>query len=132
MKMNKAQKELMKQLKRDIKMVFFVRRDLKMGKGKIGSQCAHASIGLYKKLLKNKNNNLLEHWENTGSKKIVLKVDNEKNFGDILVYCDKNNILNHTIIDAGKTQIAANSKTVLVIIEENKKLNNLTRNYKLM
>jgi peptidyl-tRNA hydrolase len=131
MKMNKAQKEMMKMLKRDIKMVFFVRRDLKMGKGKIGSQCAHASIGLYKKLLKNKNN-LLEHWENTGSKKIVLKVDNEKNFGDILVYCDKNNILNHTIIDAGKTQIAANSKTVLVIIEENKKLNNLTRNYKLM
>lgn len=129
--MNKAQKEMMKMLKRDIKMVFFVRRDLKMGKGKIGSQCAHASIGLYKKLLKNKNN-LLEHWENTGSKKIVLKVDNEKNFGDILVYCDKNNILNHTIIDAGKTQIAANSKTVLVIIEENKKLNNLTRNYKLM
>jgi peptidyl-tRNA hydrolase len=130
--MNKAQKELMKQIKRDIKMVFFVRRDLKMGKGKIGSQCAHASIGLYKKLLKNKNNNLLEHWENTGSKKIVLKVDNEKNFGDILVYCDKNNILNHTIIDAGRTQIAANSKTVLVIIEENRKLNNLTRNYKLM
>jgi len=131
MKMNKNQKEMMKMMKRDIKMVFFVRRDLKMGKGKIGSQCAHASIGLYKKLLKNKNN-LLEHWENTGSKKIVLKVDNEKNFGDILVYCDKNNILNHTIIDAGKTQIAANSKTVLVIIEENKKLNNLTRNYKLM
>ena len=129
--MNKNQKEMMKMMKRDIKMVFFVRRDLKMGKGKIGSQCAHASIGLYKKLLKNKNN-LLEHWENTGSKKIVLKVDNEKNFGDILVYCDKNNILNHTIIDAGKTQIAANSKTVLVIIEENKKLNNLTRNYKLM
>jgi len=132
MKMNKAQKELMKQLKRDIKMVFFVRRDLKMGKGKIGSQCAHASIGLYKKLLKNKNNNLLEHWENTGSKKIVLKVDNENAFGDVLVYCERHNILNHTVVDAGKTQIEANSKTVLVIIEESKKLNNLTRKYKLM
>ena len=130
--MNKAQKELMKQLKRDIKMVFFVRRDLKMGKGKIGSQCAHASIGLYKKLLKNKNNNLLEHWENTGSKKIVLKVDNENAFGDVLVYCERHNILNHTVVDAGKTQIEANSKTVLVIIEESKKLNNLTRKYKLM
>jgi peptidyl-tRNA hydrolase len=103
-----------------------------MGKGKIGSQCAHASIGLYKKLLKNKNNNLLEHWENTGSKKIVLKVDNENAFGDVLVYCERHNILNHTVVDAGKTQIEANSKTVLVIIEESKKLNNLTRKYKLM
>ena len=131
MKMNKAQKEMMKMLKRDIKMVFFVRRDLKMGKGKIGSQCAHASIGLYKKLLKNKNN-LLDHWERSGSKKIVLKVDNENAFGDILVYCEKHNILNHTVVDAGKTQIEANSQTVLVIIEENKKLNNLTRKYKLM
>lgn len=131
MKMNKNQKELMKMLKRDIKMVFFVRRDLKMGKGKIGSQCAHASIGLYKKLLKNKNN-LLDHWEKSGSKKIVLKVDNEKHFGDILVYCEKHNILNHTVIDAGRTQIEANSQTVLVIIEENKKLINLTRKYKLM
>lgn len=129
--MNKNQKEMMKMLKRDIKMVFFVRRDLKMGKGKIGSQCGHASIGLYKKLLKNKNN-LLDHWEQSGSKKIVLKVDNEKHFGDILVYCEKHNILNHTVIDAGRTQIEANSQTVLVIIEENKKLINLTRKYKLM
>lgn len=131
MKMNKAQKEMMKMLKRDIKMVFFVRRDLKMGKGKIGSQCAHASIGLYKKLLKNKNN-LLDDWEQSGSKKIVLKVDNESVFGDVLVYCEKNNILNHTVIDAGRTQIEANSKTVLCIIDESKKLNNLTRKYKLM
>ena len=131
MKMNKNQKEMMKMLKRDIKMVFFVRRDLKMGKGKIGSQCGHASIGLYKKLLKNKNN-LLNDWEQSGSKKIVLKVDNEKHFGDILVYCEKHNILNHTVIDAGRTQIEANSQTVLVIIEENKKLINLTRKYKLM
>ena len=129
--MNKAQKEMMKMMKRDIKMVFFVRRDLKMGKGKIGSQCAHASIGLYKKLLR-RQNNLLNDWEKSGSKKIVLKVDNESAFGDILVYCEKHNILNHTVVDAGKTQIEANSQTVLVIIEENKKLNNLTRKYKLM
>jgi peptidyl-tRNA hydrolase len=131
MKMNNNQKILLKKLKRDIKMVFFVRKDLKMGKGKIGSQCAHASIGLYKKLLKN-NNDLLNDWEDTGSKKIVLKVDNENSFGDILIYCEKNIILNHTIIDAGKTQIQANSKTVLCIIGENNELNNLIRNYKLM
>jgi PTH2 family peptidyl-tRNA hydrolase len=131
MKMNKSQKEMMKMLKRDIKMVFFVRRDLKMQKGKIGSQCAHGSIGLYKKLLRNKND-LIEDWEKSGSKKIVLKVDNENAFGDILIFCERHNILNHTVIDAGKTQIQANSRTVVCIIEESKKLNDLTRKFKLM
>jgi PTH2 family peptidyl-tRNA hydrolase len=129
--MNKNQKEMMRMMKRNITMYFFVRKDLKMQKGKIASQCAHASIGLYKKLLKNKNN-LLNDWEKSGSKKIVLKVDNESVFGDIIKYCQMNNILNHTVVDAGRTQIEANSKTVICVIEESKKLNNLTRNYKLM
>jgi PTH2 family peptidyl-tRNA hydrolase len=129
--MNKNQKEMMRMMKRNITMYFFVRKDLKMQKGKIASQCAHASIGLYKKLLKNKNN-LLNDWEKSGSKKIVLKVDNESAFGDIIKYCQMNNILNHTVVDAGRTQIEANSKTVICVIEESKKLNNLTRNYKLM
>ena len=31
----------------DIKMVFIVREDLKMGKGKIGAQCGHACLGVY-------------------------------------------------------------------------------------
>ena len=32
----------------DIKMVLCVREDLKMGKGKIGAQCGHATMGGYK------------------------------------------------------------------------------------
>lgn len=31
------------------KMVLIVRQDLKMGKGKIAAQCAHAAVGCYKK-----------------------------------------------------------------------------------
>ena len=31
----------------DLKMVFLVRQDLKMGAGKIAAQVAHAAIGLY-------------------------------------------------------------------------------------
>ena len=32
-----------------MKQVMVVRRDLKMGKGKIAAQCCHGSIGSYKK-----------------------------------------------------------------------------------
>ena len=33
----------------DLKMVFIVRQDLKMGAGKIGAQCGHATLGVYEK-----------------------------------------------------------------------------------
>ena len=132
MKLNKIQKKILKSFKKDIKMVFFVRMDLKMGKGKIGSQCGHAAIGLYKMFLKNDKNNMLDDWENNGSKKITLKVKGESDFSDVIKYCEMNNIKYHQVIDAGKTQISPNSKTVLVIMEEQKKLHNLTHKYKLL
>lgn len=131
MKLNNSQKEIMKSLNKDIKMVFFVRQDLKMGKGKIGSQCGHASIGLYKKLINSKNL-LLNDWEINGSKKIVLKVQNENDFSYIIKYCQENNILFHEVIDAGKTQIEKNSRTIISILDENKKLHNLIYKYKLL
>lgn len=31
----------------EYKMVLLVRMDLKMGKGKVASQCAHAAVGAY-------------------------------------------------------------------------------------
>ena len=36
------------QLDDEIKMVLVVREDLKMGKGKIGAQCGHATLGSYR------------------------------------------------------------------------------------
>lgn len=131
MKLNQHQKDMLKSIKKDVKMVFFVRMDLKMGKGKIGSQCGHAAIGLYKMFLKN-DSNMLNDWENNGSKKITLKVRGENDFGDVIKYCQINNIRYYQVIDAGKTQISPNSKTVLVIMEEQKKLHNLTHKYKLL
>ncbi|XP_078681217.1 peptidyl-tRNA hydrolase 2, mitochondrial-like isoform X2 [Branchiostoma floridae x Branchiostoma belcheri] len=34
----------------EYKMVFVVRQDLKMGKGKVAAQCSHAAVSLYKKM----------------------------------------------------------------------------------
>jgi len=132
MKLTIEQKEVMKSLKRDIKMIFFVRQDLKMGKGKIASQCSHGAISLYKKILKNDKNLLLDDWELTGSKKIVLKVKNENEFTNIIKFCELNNIIYNKVIDAGKTQIEKNSNTIINILHENKKIHNLIYKYKLL
>lgn len=38
----------------NVKMVLVVRNDLKMGKGKIGAQCGHATLGAYRMSCKKK------------------------------------------------------------------------------
>ena len=60
----------------DLKMVFLVRQDLKMGAGKIAAQVAHAAIGLYDDILEEENiyqKNALNSWFNFGQKKSSIK-----------------------------------------------------------
>lgn len=54
------------------KMVLVVRNDLKMGKGKVAAQCAHAAVAAYKQARKHPG--VLKAWENCGQTKITLKV----------------------------------------------------------
>ena len=60
----------------EYKMVLIVRSDLKMGKGKIGAQCGHASLGTYK-VAKKKDPAAVAAWERQGRKKEILKVNSE-------------------------------------------------------
>ena len=67
----------------DIKMVLVVREDLKMGKGKIGAQCGHATLGAYKQVqLYSKESDywssVQTKWNHEGQKKVCLKVNNEQ------------------------------------------------------
>ena len=56
----------------DSKLVLLVRTDLKMGKGKVAAQCAHAAVAAYKAALRHPN--ILKAWERGGQTKITLKV----------------------------------------------------------
>lgn len=98
------------------KMVFLVRTDLNMGKGKIASQVAHAAIQLYKASLKNKNP-YLNMWLTWGQPKIVLKVykDCETTLNNIYKDALNNNLMTCKIYDSGKTQIESGSLTVVAI-----------------
>ncbi|URD98593.1 Peptidyl-tRNA hydrolase PTH2 [Musa troglodytarum] len=72
----------------ELKMVLIVRQDLKMGAGKIASQCAHAATGMYAELLQR--NKLKEAADRCGLPTFV-------------------------VADAGRTQVLAGSRTVLAI-----------------
>ena len=55
---------------RDVKLVLVVRSDLKMGPGKIASQCAHAAIGAFTAAARP----LLDAWDANAQAKIVVQV----------------------------------------------------------
>mmetsp|Transcript_33812 Transcript_33812/g.46820 ORF Transcript_33812/g.46820 Transcript_33812/m.46820 type:complete len:176 (-) Transcript_33812:214-741(-) len=99
----------------EYKMVLCVRTDLKMGKGKIGAQCSHATLGLFEELLTDNKNALIERWQDCGQAKVALKVDDEDSMLKLEKKAQECGMDTYIVIDAGRTQIAPNSRTVLAI-----------------
>ncbi|CCM02190.1 uncharacterized protein FIBRA_04269 [Fibroporia radiculosa] len=96
------------------KLVLVVRTDLGMTPGKIAAQCGHATLACYKALVKT-NPQLLQHWERTGQAKIALKASSEDELLELEAVAKSLNLCARAIHDAGRTQIAAGSRTVLGI-----------------
>ncbi|XP_002120560.2 peptidyl-tRNA hydrolase 2, mitochondrial [Ciona intestinalis] len=94
------------------KMVIVVRQDLKMGKGKIAAQCSHAAVGAYKQLNKHKKSTL-KSWEYCGQPKVVLKCQDETELLALHQHASAIGLTATVIQDAGRTQIAPGSRTVL-------------------
>ena len=120
----------------DLKMVFLVRIDLKMGAGKIAAQVAHAAIGLYDEIMNGNDEYYIEainYWSTFGAKKIVLKCENYDIMKQVAVQAKQSKIPFILISDAGHTQIPAGSVTVLGIgPDTSEKINKLTGQFKLM
>lgn len=96
------------------KMVLVVRNDLKMGKGKVAAQCSHAAVSAYRQL-QARNPGLLRQWEYCGQPKVVLKAPDEDSIVDLLTQARELGLTVSLIQDAGRTQIAPGSRTVLGI-----------------
>jgi len=101
-----------------MKQAIVVRTDLKMGKGKIVSQCAHASLASFLKssdIAKNV-------WLREGMKKVVLKVSKEVDLLDLYKKAKKEKLSCELIEDRGLTQVESGSITALGIgpADENK------------
>ncbi|KAJ0172907.1 hypothetical protein K1T71_011083 [Dendrolimus kikuchii] len=98
----------------EYKLVLVVRTDLNMGKGKIAAQCSHAAVGAFEKALK-KDPEGLKTWQMTGQAKVALKTDSVEEIKQIQDNAKKMGLITSLIRDAGRTQIAPNSVTVLGI-----------------
>ena len=101
-------------LRGEVKMVLVVRQDLKMGKGKAAAQCAHAAVGAYKKAARHQPA-VLKKWERDGQAKITLKADTEEVLAELELVAKSQKLITSLIFDAGRTQIAAGSMTVLAV-----------------
>jgi len=102
-----------KNLGRNHKMVFVVRNDLGMGKGKIAAQCAHAAVMCYQNAETSDPVNL-DIWEATGQTKICVKCDGgEEELKTLQKKAKGMRVVNALVRDAGHTQIDAGTTTVL-------------------
>ncbi|XP_066507321.1 peptidyl-tRNA hydrolase 2, mitochondrial [Hoplias malabaricus] len=96
----------------EFKLILVIRSDLKMGKGKVAAQCSHAAVSAYKQVQR-RNPDLLKQWEYCGQPKVVVKAPDEESLMELLMHAKEVGLTVSLIQDAGRTQIAPGSRTVL-------------------
>jgi len=112
-----------------IKQVIVVRDDLKLSRGKLAVQVAHASIIGYEKADKS----MVEAWKMMGQKKIVLKVKNLDELMKVKEKAEKLGLKTGIVVDAGLTEIPPNTITAVVIGPDySEKIDKVTGNLPLL
>ena len=111
------------------KQVILVREDLKLPKGKLSSQVAHASVDATLKSDKK----IVELWKKEGGKKIVLKVKDEKELFKYKQMAEDNGLKTALIQDAGHTVVEPGTITCLGIgPDEEERIDKVTGKLKIM
>jgi len=115
-----------------MKQAIIVRKDLGMGVGKIVAQASHASLESALKVMKSYPDNFKE-WKIKGQKKIVLKVNSEKELVDVFNKAKKSVIGVSLIRDAGLTQLAPGTKTAVGMgPDKDEKIDRVIKDLKLL
>ncbi len=95
----------------DYKQVILVRQDLKLQKGKMSAQVAHASVEAVMRSDKDK----VKEWRKEGMKKVVLKVADLKELHKFNQMAKDAGLTTATITDAGHTAVAPGTMTSCAI-----------------
>jgi PTH2 family peptidyl-tRNA hydrolase len=115
-----------------MKQVIAARADLKMGKGKLAAQVAHASLGAAEEAMARRRE-WYEEWKELGQKKIVVKVQSEDELRDLFKKARAAKLPAALIQDAGLTQLEPGTSTCLGIgPAPEEELDQITGNLKLL
>jgi len=115
----------------EYKLVLCVRQDLKMSTGKIASQCCHAALGVYRRM-QHSCPGILRAWERTGEKKIVVGINSSQELEELELRALKYNLPVCVARDAGLTEIASGTRTVVGIAGPAGTVDNVTSHLKLL
>ena len=113
----------------EYKQVIVVRDDLKLSRGKLAVQVAHAAIIGYELAKRS----VVEEWKRQGQKKIVLKVPNVQKLMEVKEKAERLGLPTGIVVDAGLTEIPPGTVTAIVIgPDEAKKIDRVTGNLPLL
>jgi peptidyl-tRNA hydrolase, PTH2 family len=93
-------------------MVIVIRRDLKLPKGKLAVQAAHAAVSL---TMKTRSTPAFKEWLALGQKKIAVWADDESHLLAIRRAAEDRGLATVLIKDAGRTVLAAGTTTCIGI-----------------
>ncbi|MBI2077681.1 MAG: peptidyl-tRNA hydrolase [Euryarchaeota archaeon] len=96
------------------KLVIVVRRDLKLSPGKMAAQVAHAAVDCSLKS-KADQERTFKKWKSEGQKKVVVRVDSERDLHELKLAAEDRGLVTSIISDAGLTEVPPGTVTVLGI-----------------
>ncbi len=98
----------------EIKQVIVIRTDIKMGKGKLAVQVAHAAVeAVFRCMESERCREWLEVWRKSSQKKIVVKVESLSKLLELKDRAEELSIPYALITDAGLTQLPPGTVTGL-------------------
>ena len=89
------------------KQIILVRNDLKLPKGKLAAQAAHASV----EAVLRSDPGMISRWRHEGMAKIVLKVENDKELVRQVQHAKDAGLITSIITDAGHTVVEPGTRT---------------------
>jgi peptidyl-tRNA hydrolase, PTH2 family len=112
-----------------LKQVILIRNDLKLPKGKLAGQAAHAAVEAVLRSEKD----IVKAWRVYGQAKIVLKVNSKEELYKYNMLAKDAALVTAVITDAGKTVIEPGTVTCLAIgPDEEDKIDSITSDLKLV
>lgn len=109
-----------------------MRADLRMSKGKLATQVAHASVMAAFEAY-NKHRDWFNEWWETGQKKVVLKVSSEKELLELYNAALVAMLPTSIVVDAGLTELPPGTITAIAIgPAPDEKIDRITGHLKLL